>query len=133
MARPPSEIFIGDTTERRAAGADASAHERPGLWDLVGQLPGEVRDLAAAEIGLVKAQAIHKATEAGLGIAFLLGALFIATSAVTALLVGLILTLATLWGPGLATLVVVLGALAVAGLLAWLGMKHFSGDKEEAR
>ena len=130
MARPPSEIFIGDWTS--AQGAGASADDRPGLWDLVGQLPGEVRDLAAAEVGLVKAQAIHKATEAGLGIAFLLGALLIAGSAITALLVGLILTLATLWGPGLATAAVVVGALAIAGLLAWLGLKHFRSDKSEA-
>lgn len=127
MANPPNAIFVGAPSAERSADAGADTRSRVAFWDLVAQLPLEARDLAAAEVGLVKAQVVHKATEAATGIGFMLGALFIATSAITALLVGLILTLATLWGPGWATLAVVVGALAIAGLLAWLGLKHFSG------
>lgn len=133
MAHAPRAVFVGAATSERSGDGDADAkvHDRPGFWDLVGHLPGEVGDLVKAEIALGKAQVVHKATEAAVGIAFLLGALFIATSAITALLVGLILTLATLWGPGLATLAVVIAAFAIAGLLAWLGIKHFSGTKTD--
>lgn len=137
MAHAPSAVFVSVPSAEQSAGPAGDARAdfgRPAFWDLVGQLPLEARDLAAAEVGLVKAQVVHKATEAATGIVFLLGALFIATSAITALLVGLILTLATLWGPGWATLAVVIGAFAIAGLLAWLGLKHFSaqGDKGKA-
>lgn len=133
MAHAPSAVFVSEPSAEASAGVadDArAAAGRPAFWDLVGQLPLEARDLAAAEIGLVKAQVVHKASEAATGVAFLVAALFIATSAVTALLLGLIVTLATLWGPGLATLAVVVGAFAIAGLLAWLGLRHFSAKAE---
>ena len=58
--------------------------------------------------------------------------LVLVLSAVTALLVGLILTLATLVGPGFATLIVILATLVVAGLLGWLAYRHMLrvfGDK----
>jgi hypothetical protein len=57
----------------------------------------------------------------------------IGLSTVTALLVGLILTLATLIGPGLATLAVVLLSLLLAALLGWSGYKRIAGAFGAAR
>jgi Putative Actinobacterial Holin-X, holin superfamily III len=51
-------------------------------------------------------------------------ALVLAQAAAVALVVGLVLTLAPLVGPGLATLIVVLAFLAIAGLMGWLAWKH---------
>jgi hypothetical protein len=61
-----------------------------------------------------------------------IAALVIALCSVTALLVGLILSLMPLVGPGFATLIVILVALALAALLGWLAYRHmarlFGGD-----
>lgn len=132
MAQAPRSVFVGTASSDRSAdtGGDAASHEQVAFWDLVGQLPAEVRDLAKAEVALYRAEAVKKAIGFGAAIGFLVGALLIAGSAITALLVGLILTIATLTGPGLATLAVVVGALALAGLLAWLGIKKFGGSDE---
>ena len=73
------------------------------------------------------------AGEAKNGLILGIAALVIALSTVTALLVGLILTLATLVGPGFATLIVLVGALAIAGLLGWLAYRHIARMMEAGK
>ena len=142
MAQAPNAIYVSDTSADGSVdavavgGADVESSRRAGsrahdgvaFWDLVGQLPAEVGALAKAEVGLYRAEAVKKAVGYGTAAGFLVGALLLAGSALTALLVGLILMLSTLIGPGWATLAVVVVAFAIAGLLAWLGIKKFGGD-----
>lgn len=99
----------------------------PGLPALVARLIDDARNVARAEVDVVKAKAGER-IEAYKGAAIVFGAAaVIASSAVTALLVGLILSLATLIGPGWATLAVVLGSLVVAGVLAMIGAGRLKG------
>lgn len=88
---------------------------------LVTQLATDARDVAKAEIALAKTKALfavtrYKAAAIRFAIAGVLG-----LAALIALLVGAILSLATLIGPGWATLAVVGVVLVVAGLLAMSG------------
>lgn len=91
---------------------------------LFGRLVDDGKSYARAEVGYYRILLTEKLREGGVGLGFGVAALLLACSAVTALLVGLILSLATLIGPGLATLAVVLVTLAIAGLLGWFAYKH---------
>lgn len=91
---------------------------------LLGRLVEDGKSFARAEMGYYRLLLTGKLKEAGVGLGFGAAALVLACSAITALLVGLILSLATLIGPGLATLAVVLVTLGLAGLLGWFAFKH---------
>ena len=105
-----------------------------GVAALVTQLVDDARELVSAEVGFYKAKAgerlqAYKGAAIFLGIAGVLG-----LAALIALLVGLILSLATLIGPGLATLAVVGVTLLVAAVLAMIGIGRLAPPKlEEAR
>lgn len=88
---------------------------------LVTQLATDARDVAKAEIALAKAKALfavtrYRAAAIRFAIAGVLG-----LAALIALLIGAILSLATLIGPGWATLAVVGVVLVIAALLALSG------------
>ena len=100
--------------------------QEEGVGELLGRLVEDGKTFARAEVRYYRTLAMGKLAEAKTGVVFELGALVIALSALTALLVGLILTLATLVGPGFATLIVIVVALVLAGLLGWLGYRHFA-------
>lgn len=88
---------------------------------LVTRLSGDAREVARAEIALTKAKvgdAVGRYKNAAI---FFAVAGVLGLAALIALLVGLILTLATLVGPGFATLIVIGTVLAVAGVLAFVG------------
>lgn len=91
---------------------------------LIGRLVEDGKSYARAEIGYYRTLAASKFAEARLGLIFGATALVIALCSVTALLVGLILALAPLVGPGWATLIVILAALALAALLGWLAWQR---------
>jgi hypothetical protein len=99
--------------------------QEEGIGELLTRLAEDGKGFARAEIAYYRTLATSKLAEAQTGLILGVTALVIALSALTALLVGLILTLETLVGPGLATLIVILAALAVAGLLGWLAYRHF--------
>jgi hypothetical protein len=103
-----------------------------GVGALFGRLVDDGKAFARAEIGYYRTLAAIKAGQAKGGLILIVAAVLIASACVTALLVGLILSLATLVGPGLATLIVIVGALVLAGLLGWLGVRSlqrgFGGD-----
>ena len=96
------------------------------LTTLVPRAIEEARAVAVAEIALYKAKAGERLVAYRNAAIFFGIAAVLALSAVTALLVGLIITLATLIGPGLATAVVVVGVLVVAAILGLIGKRKLA-------
>ena len=88
---------------------------------LVGRLVEETRTLASAEVALYKAKLAERVSAYKIAVIFFAAAGVLALAALIALLVGLILSLATLIGPGFATLAVVGVVLVIAGILALVG------------
>lgn len=91
------------------------------LPELIGRLVDDTRGLISAEVELQKAKLSERVAAYKTAAIFFAAAGVLALCALIALLVGLVMTLATLIGPGFATLVVVLVVLTVAGVLAMLG------------
>ncbi len=96
-------------------------HEDTSIPALFARLTADARDVARAEVDLVKAKVGEATTRYRAAVTFFAIAGVLALCALIALLVGLILTLATLIGPGLATLAVVGVVLLIAGVLAFIG------------
>ena len=97
------------------------ANQHDSVGTLVGRLVEDGRGLASAEIALAKARVGARIGSYKSAIIFFAVAGTLALAALIALLVGLILTLSTLMGPGLATAAVVIGTLVVAAILAMIG------------
>lgn len=89
--------------------------------ELVGRLVDDTRGLVSAEVELQKAKLAERVSAYKTAAIFFAAAGVLGFCALIALLVGLIMTLATLIGPGFATLVVVIVVLTVAGGLAMIG------------
>jgi len=100
---------------------ERSGTEEAGISQLVSQLAGDAREAAQAEVALVKARADFAVTRYKWAAIYFGTAGVLALAALIALLVGLIMSLATLIGPGLATLAVVLGVLVIASVLGFMG------------
>lgn len=115
------------TPIRRAVDAvqDRVAPE-PGLTDLVSQLTGDAKDLARAELALQKAKVSEAVGRYKNAAIFFAVAGVLALAGIIALLVGMIVTLATITGPGLATLVVVGGVFLIAAILGVVGKNRLS-------
>ena len=94
------------------------------IGQLFSQLVDDGKRFARAEIDFYKAKAADKAEPVKWAAIFGGAALTLALSSVTALLVGLILSLEPQVGPFAATLIVVLATLAVSGLLGWMAYKR---------
>ena len=103
---------------------DVREDQDEGVGALVTRLAADGRAYAQAEIGYWQALAADRLADAKNLAVLGVGALLLVNAAVIALIVGLLLSLQTLVGPGLATLIVVLLTLAVAGLLGWLALKR---------
>lgn len=89
--------------------------------ELVGRLVDDTRGVVAAEVELYKAKAAERVSAYKSAAIFFGAAGVLALAALIALLVGLIMTLATLIGPGFATVVVVFAVLAIAAVLGLIG------------
>lgn len=98
---------------------------------LVSRLVAESRALASAEVEVYKAKAGERIAAYKSAAIFFAAAAVLALSAVTALLVGLIMTLATLVGPGWATAIVVIAVFAVAGVLGLIGKNRLAPARPE--
>lgn len=92
-----------------------------GVSTLVHRAVEDARELARAEVALVKAKVGERTTAYKAAGAYFAVAGVLALAALEALLVGLILSLATLWGPGWATAAVVGGTLVIALVLGLVG------------
>jgi len=98
---------------------------------LVTQLAGDARDVAKAEIALARAKAGFAVTRyKAAAIRFAIAGV-LALAALIALLVGAIMAVATLIGPGWATVAVVGVVLAIAGVLALSGKAALSAGAGE--
>lgn len=93
-----------------------------GLGTVVTRVVDDAKAYAQAEVTLWKTVASTRGSQAGIAAGLAVGAVVIALSAVTALLVGAILSLRPVMGPGWATLLVVVVALGVAGLLGKMAL-----------
>lgn len=99
---------------------------------LLGQLVEDGKGLARAELGYYYAIARTKLREIRNSLWLGAVALGLVFAAMIALIVGAVLTLTPLVGPGFATLIVVGVSLALAALaacLAWLQVKHALKDR----
>lgn len=96
-----------------------------GLGTVVSRVVADAKAYASAEVTLWKTVVSTRGSQAGIAAGLAVGAVVIALSAVTALLVGAILSLRPIMGPGWATLLVVIVALALAGILAKLALAGF--------
>lgn len=93
--------------------------------ELVSRVVDDAKEVARAEVDLVKAQAVAKlAGFRAAAILFATAALLV-VAAFIGLVVGLILTLAQYLGAGWATLIVVGVAIGLAALLGWLGSQRW--------
>jgi hypothetical protein len=115
------------------AGQEPQGKDEP-IGDLVGRLIADGRAYAETELALVKSVARHRMKRArkgailvGIGIALLF-------SALTALILGIVLALAQLINPALAGLIVFAALAVIGGLLAKVGggdLAALGGDPEE--
>ena len=106
--------------------------EDESLASIVSRLAGETRTLATAEVAVYKAKFGETATAYKSAAMFFAIAGVLALAALIALLVGAILTVATLVGPGWATAIVVVAVLALAGILAMIGKSKLQTKSEPA-
>jgi hypothetical protein len=97
--------------------------ERP-IGELVHELIEEGKGYARAEVNLVKAIATAKGKALVLPAILLVVALLLAMSSITALVLGVVLALATLIGPLAAGVAGMLIFAAIAGGLAWWGIER---------
>ena len=97
--------------------------ERP-IGDLVHELIEEGKGYARAELGLARAIAAAKAKGLALPAGLLVAALFVAMAAINALVLGVVLALATLIGPLAAGIAGSLIFAAIAGGLAWWAIER---------
>ena len=104
------------------------------MGDLFGRLIEDGREYARAEIGLYRQIARYRAGRARNGLILLTAGAVLGLSALSALILGFVLGLATLIGPVLAGLAVAF-VLAVAGYvlvrIGISGLGALSGDEEE--
>ena len=112
------------------AGETLGAGEE-GITDLVSQLVEDARGLASAEVAVVKARIGERVSAYRSAIVFFVVAGVLALAALITALVGAVLTLATLFGPGLATLAVVIAVLAIAASLALVGKSRLAPATEK--
>ena len=104
--------------------------EDESLVSIVGRLATETKSLATAEVAVYKAKFGETANAYKSAAMFFAVAGTLALAALIALLVGAILTLATLVGPGWATVIVVVAVLALAGILAMIGKSKLQTKSE---
>ena len=105
---------------------DVVDEARPTIGELFTQLVDGGRGLFQAEVALYRIEAGRRSLSAGRAAGLLIGALTLAQGALIAFLVGLIMVLAPALGTGWAVIIVTVGAVVLAGLLAWLGVRQIS-------
>jgi hypothetical protein len=104
-----------------AAPLTAVSDDKPGIPQLLEQLASDTGDFARAEIAFLRATAGERASYAMPGIIMVAVGTALASGAVVALLVGLVIWLAPEIGTGLAILASIGGSLIVAIILFRLG------------
>ena len=106
-----------------ATRADTAGDET--IATLLSRVVADAEHVARAEIELQKAKVVAKIDEARKAILLLLAAISTGAVALTALVVGALMILTPLIGPGGATAIVVGTLVLLAVLLGWLAMQQF--------
>lgn len=91
------------------------------LVALLGQLAGDTRDFARAEIAFLKAQTGERVGHALPGVVAILIAVTMAFALIVAIIVTAMITLTAIWGAALAILAVSIAVLLICGLAGWWG------------
>lgn len=99
------------------------ADKKPSIGELVSALSEKLSSLIRDEIRLAKAEMAEKAKNAGIGIGLFVGAAVIGFWATGVLIATIILGIAEALPAWLAALIVFVGMLLLAGLLAFLGKR----------
>lgn len=94
------------------------------IGELLSRLVEDLRESTRAEVALYRAQILGWVAQAKIVATYGIIALLLVNSAVIALFVGLLLILQHHVGPLWATVIVVLGTLAIAGVFGWLATRH---------
>lgn len=128
-AASPDDAGVG--AAGNPAGASASdpageANTADSIAVLVARLAGQADRYARAELRFVRALLIERLIAARVGAICLVVALVLLQGALIALLIGLILAAAPVMGTLAATALVTGGAIAIAGMLAWIALRHLS-------
>lgn len=97
---------------------------------LVSQLMQDGMAVARAEAGLLRAKISRRVAAARAGVILLIAAALVALLSLVGLVVGCVLALATLVGPGFAGLIVLLVGLIIAGILGWFGAGQLSAKPQ---
>lgn len=106
---------------------ESSPRERRGLFKLIADIPGLIRELITAEIESLKAEVVGKLKAAGIGAGFLVTAGAFAFFAVLVLTAAGVLALALVVPAWAAALIVGAALLLLAGIAAAIGvaqLKH---------
>ncbi len=111
---------------------DAPIDNRPSVGALFTKLVDDGRALAGAEFALYRAEAIKRIASVGASAVLILVAAVLAQGALIAMLLGLMFILAQRWGMVDSVAIVAGGSLAIAGVLAWLGIKRLTALMEPA-
>ena len=101
------------------------AHEAP-LPELARQLASDGVSLARAEFLLATKRLAPKLAAARIAVALIVGAAILTMLATIALIVGLVMQLATLVGPGFAGLIICGAGLLIAGAMGIAGSRRLS-------
>lgn len=118
VAAPTNGTGSAASTAGRPLAVQLSDESVP---ELVGRLLDDTRGLVSAEVELQKAKLGERVSAYKAAAIFFVAAGVLGLAALIALLVGLIMTLATLIGPGFATAAVVIAVLTIAAVLALVG------------
>lgn len=102
--------------------APGAARERRGLFALIADIPGLIRELIEAEIASLKAEVAEKLKAAGIGVGFVVVAGMIAFFAILVLTAAGILALALVLPAWAAALIVGGALLVLAGIAAAIGV-----------
>ena len=114
--------------------ADAGEPRDESIGELLGRLADDGRAYVKAELGVYRAIAARRAARARSGLISLAIGAVLLISSITALLLGLVLWLATLIGPLLAGLAVTAVLVLVGFILVRIGvsaLKALGGDEAE--
>jgi hypothetical protein len=102
----------------------SAPRERRGLFKLISDLPGLIRELIEAELASLKAEIVGKLKAAGIGAGFLVTAGVFAFFATLVLTAAGVLSLALVLPPWAAALIVGGALLVLAGIAAAIGVSQ---------
>jgi hypothetical protein len=112
-------------------GEDNRIPARPSVPDLFARLIADAREWVKAEVALIKCRGEALVESLRTAVILIVAAVMLATVALFALAIGLILALATFVGPAWATVIVVVSLLLLAAIFGWMGWQRIESVFED--